>query len=580
MARKSRRQIQTQQSGHIQKLPVPPKPELLKTGIYTRLSLKDLGIENGDTMETQIALLRDFVIQHPDLELTEVYEDNGFTGTNFHRPEFHHMLEDAKSGKINCIVVKDFSRLGRNYMEAGMYIQNIFPSMGVRFIAVNDFYDSKTSDPESMVVAMKNIVNDYYSKDLSKKISATIDIKREKGPHYLGPPPYGYEMSRRGAKHYVIDREASPFVHLIFQWAKEGVPYHQIAENLSDMWVPTPSEHYNLKHTKDCRPPACRWNSGVVRKILLNQTYTGDFVSNKSYFRKYDPSNARMIPENEWVIYPNTHEAYISHEDFQALKKKLTSKAKQRARSVKRHRRQQANTENPFSGLLYCGECGRRLSPKGPEDSRWIGCNGAANRSHIGHEPYQMDFGKLKTIVLYNLQAQLKLAIDIDKFLKRISMEEAKKRLKSRRQGALQMLYAKQAEIRSRRQKAFEDLTAKILDKDTYTMEIEKLTKEAKWLEGDIERARKRLEEVSTYFTLDNEWLTLFLNARISDELDSRAVHLLIDRIEVWHDQQIRIAYRCSDWMIQIQNYINELNQTEPAVFPNRTEEGRNLANA
>ena len=138
-------------------------------------------------METQIALLRDFVIQHPDLELTEVYEDNGFTGTNFHRPEFHHMLEDAKSGKINCIVVKDFSRLGRNYMEAGMYIQNIFPSMGVRFIAVNDFYDSKTSDPESMVVAMKNIVNDYYSKDLSKKISATIDIKREKGPHYLGP---------------------------------------------------------------------------------------------------------------------------------------------------------------------------------------------------------------------------------------------------------------------------------------------------------------------------------------------------------------------------------------------------------
>ena len=169
MARKSRRQIQTQQAGHIRELPIPPKPELLKTGIYTRLSLKDLGIENGDTMETQIALLRDFVIQHPDLELTEVYEDNGFTGTNFHRPEFHHMLEDAKSGKINCIVVKDFSRLGRNYMEAGMYIQNIFPSMGVRFIAVNDFYDSKTSDPESMVVAMKNIVNDYYSKDLSKK---------------------------------------------------------------------------------------------------------------------------------------------------------------------------------------------------------------------------------------------------------------------------------------------------------------------------------------------------------------------------------------------------------------------------
>lgn len=578
MARKSRRQIQARQDMPIRTL-TPPKAEPLKAGIYARLSLKDLGIENGDTMETQIALLRDFVIQHPDLELTEVYEDNGFTGTNFHRPEFQHMLEDVKSGKISCIVVKDFSRLGRNYMEAGMYIQNVFPSMGVRFIAVNDFYDSKTSDPESMVVAMKNIVNDYYSKDLSKKISATIDIKREKGPHYLGPPPYGYEISKRGEKRYVIDREASPFVHLIFQWAKEGVSFHQIAENLKDMRVPTPKEHYDSKHKKDCYPPACNWNSGVVRKIILNQTYTGDFISNKSYFRKYDPSNARMIPESEWIIYPNTHDAYISHEDFQELKDKLTAKSTRRMKSVKQHRRQQINTENPFSGLLYCGECGRRLSPKGPENARWIGCNGTANRTHVSHQPYRMDFGKLKNIVLINLQVQLKLAIDTDKFLKRISMEEARKRLKSRRQGALQMLYARQSEIRTQRQKAFEDLAEQILDKDTYVMEIEKLTKEARWLEGDIERAKKRLEDVSTYFTVDNEWLKLFLNARISSELDSRAVHLLISRIEVWHNQQIRIAYRCSDWMVQIQNYINELNQTEPAVFPNRTEEGRNLAN-
>ena len=244
---------------------------------------------------------------------------------------------------------------------------------------------------------------------------------------------------------------------------------------------------------------------------------------------------------------------------------------------MKRHRRQQVNTENPFSDLLYCGECGRRLSPKGPEDARWIGCGGAANRTHVSHQPYRMDFGKLKNIVLFSLQAQLKLAVDTDRFLKRISMEEAKKRLKSHRQGALQMLYAKQAEIRSRRQKAFEDLAENILDKDTYTMEIEKLTKEARWLEGDIARARKRLEDVSTYFTLDNEWLRLFLSARISDELDSRAVHLLISRIEIWHDQQIRIVYRCADWMIQMQNCIKELNQTDTSVFPEK--ERRNFAN-
>lgn len=579
MARKSRRQINARNGADLPKTSASPNLPRIKTGVYARLSLKDLGIENGDTMETQIALLRDFVIQHPELELTEVYEDNGFTGTNFHRPEFQHMLEDIRSGKIGCIVVKDFSRLGRNYMEAGMYIQNVFPSMAVRFISVNDYYDSSTSDPESMVVAMKNIVNDYYSRDLSKKISSAIDIKRMQGPHYLGPPPYGYEMSRRGAKHYVIDREAAPFVHLIFQWAKEGVSFHQIAANLTDMRVPTPTEHYNARQNKDCPAPSCHWNSGVIRKILLNQTYTGDFISNKSYFRKYDPANARMVPESEWIIYPDTHDAYISHEEFQALKERLTSQASQRIKSVKRHRCQQVNTENPFSDLLYCGECGRRLSPKGPEDARWIGCGGAANRTHVSHQPYRMDFRKMKNIVLFSLQAQLKLAVDTDRFLKRISMEEARKRLKSHRQGALQMLYAKQAEIRFRRQKAFEDLAENILDKDTYTMEIEKLTKEARWLEGDIARAKKRLEDVSTYFTLDNEWLRLFLSARISGELDSRAVHLLISRIEVWHDQQIRIVYRCADWMIQMQNYIKELTQTDTSVFPEKEKERRNFAN-
>lgn len=513
-------------------------------------------------IQHQIALLRDFVLQQPDLELTEVYEDNGFTGTNFHRPEFMHMLEDAKTGKIHCIVVKDFSRLGRNYMEAGMYIQKIFPSIGIRFIAVNDFYDSKTSDPESMVVAMKNIVNDYYSRDLSKKISATIDTKRANGPHYLGPPPYGYNLSSRGGKHYVIDREAAPYVHLIFQWAKEDVSYNQIAENLRDMRVPTPTEHYEAKHKKDCPPPVCAWNSGVVRKIVLNQTYTGDFVSNKSYFRKYDPANGRMIPEEEWMIYPNTHEPYISHEEFFALKNKRTQKAEKRSKSIRQHRRLQIDTDNPLSGLLYCGECGRRIVLKSSPDTRWAGCTGIANRTHVGHTPYRMDFGQLKNIILYQLQTQLKLAIDADAFLKRISIDEARDKLKSRRQGTLQMLYARQADIKARRQKAFEDLAAKILDKDTYTMAVEKLTKEANWLKGDIERAKKRLEDVSTYFTLDNKWLRHFLNARISSELDSRATHTLIEKVELWHDNQIRILFRFGDWMEQMQLYIKELQQS------------------
>lgn len=205
-----------------------------------------------------------------------------------------------------------------------------------------------------------------------------------------------------------------------------------------------------------------------------------------------------------------------------------------------------------------------RLMKTGDQDGqKYYKCSGVANRTHVGHPPFRMEFGKLKTIVLYNLQTQLKLAIDADVFLQRLSLEDAQKKLKSRRFAALQMLYSKQSAITGKKQKAFEDLASGILDKETYSLQIAKLEKEAKWLEGDISRAKQRLTDVSTYFTPDNKWLHTFLNARISDELDSRAVHLLIQRIELWHDNQVRIVFGCTDWMYKLQNCIEELKQIE-----------------
>lgn len=249
MARKSRRMEQVahlQNNGSkctlpeiiVQEAPSSASLPFYKVGIYGRLSVKDLGIEDGDTMDTQISLLRDYVIQQPDMELTEVYIDNGWTGTNFQRPEFIHMMDDVKAGKINCIVVKDLSRLGRNYLEAGYYLQEVFPGYNLRFIAIYDGFDSLTSDPESMLIGTKNIVNDYYSKDISKKISATIDIKRSQGPHYLGIVPYGYIMSDGDDRKFVIDTTVAPFVRLLFDWVLEGHSFVDIARNLNDMNVP------------------------------------------------------------------------------------------------------------------------------------------------------------------------------------------------------------------------------------------------------------------------------------------------------------------------------------------------------
>lgn len=575
MARTSRRKAKNEPV-----TPTPmkePKKKKLLTAIYGRLSVQDLGIADGDTMETQVALLRDFVLQQPDLELAEAYVDNGWTGTNFNRPEFVRMMEDVKNGKIGCIVVKDLSRLGRNYLESGYYLQNVFPAYRIRFIAIYDGYDSATSDPEAMLVGMKNIINDYYSKDLSRKLSASIDIRRSKGPTPMSMPPFGYIKDPKDNNHFLIDRDAAPLVHLIFRWALDGVGYAEISHNLNDMRIPAPSEFRQLQKAKmPLVQQNSRWNYAAIQRILRSRVYVGDTVCNKSYCRKYDPQNTRFIPEEEWIIYPDTHDAYITHEQYALIRSRLDEQV-EKARSARSHSRlNSANYQDIFSGLVICGNCrrymSRQIDPKSGALKKYI-CNGIPNDMHIGHQPLQIDAGKLQNIVLISLQKQLALAIEIDSFLKRLSMEDAQKKLKAKRQAELQMLYSKQAAIQHRRQKAFEDLSDGILDKETYQMQIKKLEQETGWLEGDIARAQKRIDAVETYFTPDNKWLHAFLSANISPDLDSRAVHLLIKQVAVWHRDEIQITFHFSDWMQQMESCIREYKTIEQPITPEREDD-------
>ena len=199
---------------------------------------------------------------------------------------------------------------------------------------------------------------------------------------------------------------------------------------------------------------------------------------------------------------------------------------------------------------------------KGESRCDWyFSCSGKENYAHIGHQPYSAEYGELETQVLYNLQIQLKTAIDADNFLRSRSLEDAQTRLKASRNASLQMLYSRQAAIASQKKQAFEDLASGILDKETYQMRTAKLEQEAKWLTGDIERAKRRVAEIDTYLTPDNKWLESFLSANISPDLDSRAVHLLINHIEVWHNSQILIVFNYADCMEKFLRCLKELKE-------------------
>lgn len=566
MARKSR-QVAQQSILRCEASPPPVVskailPVKYKVGIYTRLSVYDLGREKGDTMENQVELLQYFISQQSDLSLADIYIDNGWTGTNFTRPEFQRLLEDAKVGRINCIVVKDLSRFGRNYLETGFYLQKLFPLYNLRFISVNDGYDSLTADPDSLAISMKNIVNDYYSKDISRKVSSSLDLKRSQGVHSWGHAAYGYVRNPENPAILEIDTEVAPYVSLIFQWAMDGMPLGSIANHLTQIHAPTYQRLIHARrngHTR--RTGSDVWNTTSIKQMLLNQTYTGDFVYQKSYFRKYDPSNGHWIPEDEWSIIPDNHPAYIDRDDFFRLKDQIISLQQERSQSIQNKQSIREQMPNQFQGLIFCGECQRQMSFRRsikPSVYTAYHCAGRGNQFRQPHPRFTMNAEMLENAVLMQIYLQIKSAIDIDAFLQKISMQDVTKQLKTHRQAEINALKAKAAGLRKSRSRTFEDFSDALIDEEVYRIQMDKLAAKLDAITKQIAAAEARRDEVDQYFTTDNTWLRAFVETGAVNELTPELIHQLIKRIDVYPDKRIKITFNYTDWMNPLLDCIEE----------------------
>lgn len=567
MARKSRLEQQIACITHGTEslcLAAPEKTSTVKyrTAIYTRLSVYDLGQDKSDTMDNQIEMLKSYVSQQSDMTLAGLYVDNGWTGTNFIRPDFQRMLDDAKVGKINCIVVKDFSRLGRNYVETGHYLQNIFPLYHLRFVSLNDHYDSQTTDPESMAIAMKNIVDDFYSKDLSRKVSASVDIKRKEGVHNCGHPPYGYIRDPNNPALWIKDMEVAPYVERIFRWALEGMTYAGIARKLTELGAPTYQRLICMRRKGKTRKQGSNtWATASVRFILTNRAYTGDFAYNKSYSRKYDPANHRRIPETEWIVIPNAHQAYISHEDFEKLSSMLESRKNNFLQSKKRRTDLRKAHPDQYQGLVYCGVCQTRMRVRwGTDQSAYLAytCPGRENQSHPGHEITTMSAKLLDEIVSQQIDLQLKLAIDIKSFLQRPSIREETSRLRKHHRTIIQQKKTRLDQIREARSLAYEDLVDGIINADLYQQQIQKLNMEQESINGEIQKEEKQLEYIDTCFTLENPWLQVFAQIGEIEEKDSMVMRQFIRRIEICPDKTVNIIFNYADFIRPLLRCIEE----------------------
>ena len=324
------------------------------TALYCRLSRDDGTDSESNSIANQKRLLSQKA-KELCLANTKFYVDDGYTGTNFNRPGFQSMLDDIDMGYISTVMVKDLSRLGRDYVSVGHYTDNFFPEHNIRFIAVNDMVDS--DEGENEIAPFKNIMNEMYARDISRKVRSSHRIRGNMGEP-LSQPPYGYMKSPENKKKWIIDPEAAEIVKSIFQMCIDGKGNETIARILQENRVLIPMAYWQSKGLnrggKKTQPDPYKWCKTTVAKILSQQEYCGDVINFKTYSKSFKNKTRLQNPEENWKIFKDVHEPIIDRETFENVQKKI-GKAKRRAPNPKHAEK------NMFCGLLYCADCGSPL---------------------------------------------------------------------------------------------------------------------------------------------------------------------------------------------------------------------------
>ena len=329
--------------------------DIYPTAIYARLSVENSGKnDDGAAIENQIEVCKEYIRDMPDLQLVKVYQDNGWTGTVMHRPAFDQMMEDVKAGLIKAVVVRDLSRFARNYIETGTYLESVFPNLDVRFISVKERFDTLRTDGtnESLMVPLQSLINDLYSKDISRKVEAALHTQMEEGEFKWRQIPYGYKWNEDHSN-IIPDEETAHFVRDIFRWFAEGVSKKKIAEKLDEANAPK----YQENGVSNPHP----WSMGTVYGILSNPAYIGKRVYGCRHSAIYKGIKLEKMPESEWYVTENAHEPLISKELYDKVVGIMRKNSKKRQESMKKTAKARAQMIDLFEHKIFCADCGYRM---------------------------------------------------------------------------------------------------------------------------------------------------------------------------------------------------------------------------
>ena len=371
-----------------------------KAALYMRLSKDDDGTSESASITTQRKMLRSYAADQ-GFQVFDEYVDDGWSGTNFDRPDFKRMIADIEAGKVNLVMTKDLSRLGRDYITAGQYTEIYFPSKGVRYIAINDGYDSDS--PYTDIAPFKNVINEMYARDTSKKIRSAFTTKMRDGAYIAAFAPYGYQKDPADKNHLVVDTQSGEIVKQIFRLAANGALPIEIARTLNAQGTPSPAVYRCMTHEElDVNQYSQRqeWTSATITKMLRNVVYLGHTAQGKTTKVSFKSHLTVSNPRAEWIVIENTHEALVDAETFDLV----------RRRSASRTCGKKGAFYNLFSGIAKCADCGKNMSATGTRKK-----GSPANLTCGGYKLYGadecsnhfIDYNVLYEIVLTSLKEQL-----------------------------------------------------------------------------------------------------------------------------------------------------------------------------
>ena len=543
MARTSKR--------YIEKKSEKTERKVFKAGIYTRLSNErtEEWREKSYSIETQILSCKEYALKE-NIDVLEVYTDYEYSGTNFERPSFQNMMQDIRDRRINCIIIRDLSRLGREYLEMGRLIDKVFPFLGVRFISVNDKLDTvkETDSKKSFEVTLKNIINDMYAKDISVKIK-TSKHNRARNGYFIGSvPPYGYKIkkSKEGQK-LVIDENVRFIVEEMFDLTLQGKSQYEVAKHFNEKGYAPGMIYYKTGrvYRQDDDP---EWNKGTISKMLTNPAYTGTLVQGVKQQNLAKGIKQHFVDESQYIICENAHEAIISNEVHERILRERQERKKNHVFSSPMHNFENRDYENRFKGLVINNNTGKELNRR----TRIYGKNKDRLYYSFQNERFSGSIKPEKSVFIMERDLDQAISDKISEFImKTTSKTKFVNRIKARFNKAIDT-FKKDIENLKRKnlneeniiQRAYEEYSLGKIDRDEYLLKREIAQSHMATFDNEISAIEVNISQLKKERLKSTKWINDLYASKNLEKLPGDLIHSLIEKIIVYDKHEFEIVFK------------------------------------